>query len=110
MSTMYHAEARTAAQTAQHELSANPPFSVTQSIKNLFDQQRAESNLAVEVLKAHEIPAHLLKPLEEFAAMVARTETCQIFEVRKCSSCFVNGAPGNLILTSSGTQCWQCES
>jgi hypothetical protein len=110
MSTMYYAQAQTAGQTAQHVLCANPPPSVTQSIKDLFGQQRAKSNLVGEVLKADEIPAHLLKPLEEFAALVAKTETCKIFELRKCSSCFVDGAPGNLILTSIGTQCWQCES
>ena len=110
MSTVYQVAAEAAGTAAQHVRFANPPNAVRSLIRDLFEQRRADPNLLVESIRADQVPTHVWKPLDEFAASVANTDDCRVIELRKCSSCFVGDAPGNLILTTSGTQCWQCES
>jgi hypothetical protein len=95
---------------ASETISLTPPAHVRRLIDELFAREAAETASPVHTLTASQISPMALKLLNEFTAAVAGTPGSTVLSIHECSSCFVDGAPGNLIRTSSGTQCLKCDS
>ncbi len=94
---------------ANETISITPPAHVRRLIDELFASKSVETASPVRCLTANQISPMALKLLNDFAAAVAGTPGCSVISIHECSSCYADGAPGNLMRTTSGRQCLKCE-
>lgn len=95
---------------ATDKISITPPAHVRRMLDELFSAQAAATGSPVHSLTASQIPPSILKRLNEFTAAVSGVPDCIVLSVHECSSCFADGAPGNLVRTNRGTQCLKCDT
>src|SRR5437016_838686 len=93
--------------TAQ-PISIEPPTNIQRIVSELFARKDAEGGFGPKYITGDQIPPDKLRTLNQFAASVANESDCNIVSLHDCQSCYVGGAPGRLVNTDRGTQCWEC--
>jgi hypothetical protein len=92
--------------SAEQEISfrGDPPENIKKLAAQISANKRGEQSIA-----AKDIPAEILKELNEYCRQISKNKDCSIIALYGCRSCCNDGQyGGNLVNTSCGWQCWTC--